>query len=68
MEFTRIKGAGIKEKKKRTDRQAGRQEDGMIRGSNCFKCRLEEIPMMSQKLSSPQQGTLSPHNGGRVFL
>lgn len=37
------------------------QEDGIIRGSNCFKCCLEEIPMMNPELRLPQQGTMSPH-------
>lgn len=45
------------EKKRDTDTQ----EDRLIRGSNFFKCCLEEIPMMNPKLRLPQQGTLSPH-------
>ncbi len=34
-------------RKEQKDRQTGREENSIIRESNCSKCCLEEIPMIS---------------------
>lgn len=59
MEHVWIERLEAKGKKKR-------EKDSIIRGWNCFKCGLDEIPLMSQWPRSPRQGTLSPHSAVRA--
>lgn len=48
----------IKKRKRHADTDI--QEDAIIRGSNCFKCCLDGIPMMNPELRLPQQGDTVP--------